>query len=248
MARSFVIASSQFMSVETAAITAAPFTMSVLFYPTTTASNQCMIGCYNAQALGDVQYFDMQFRTNQQIRIRHRDGTLLNVNTSATASLNAWHQAGYVAVSNSDRTVYLDGGNAVNDTTSKSTPSGIARTALAAEADALTAPPASLFFEGYLAEGAIWDTDLTAAEMAILGRFVSPLFVRPQNLVAYWPLIGRYSPEKDLVGGLNLTLTNTPGTADHPRVWYPVSGILGVPSAAAAAANVKRRMMMGMGR
>ncbi len=44
-------------------------------------------------------------------------------------------------------------------------------------------------FDGRIAEVAIWDVILTADEAAILSKGYSPLFVRPQNLVAYWPLI-----------------------------------------------------------
>ena len=44
-------------------------------------------------------------------------------------------------------------------------------------------------FDGRIAEIAIWDVILTATEAAVLGKGYSSLFVHPQNLVAYWPLI-----------------------------------------------------------
>lgn len=87
--------------------------------------------------------------------------------------------------------------------------------------------------DGLIAEAAVWNVDLTAGEMAILGKGFSPLFVRPNSLVAYWPLIGRTSPEIDVVGGFNGTLTGT-GTAPHPRVIMPSRPLIGHATAAAA--------------
>jgi hypothetical protein len=47
------------------------------------------------------------------------------------------------------------------------------------------------FFTGYIAHVAIWDANLSDSDSASLGRGVSPLSVRPANLVAYWPLVNR---------------------------------------------------------
>lgn len=71
-----------------------------------------------------------------------------------------------------------------------------------------------------IAEGGLWSVELTVAEWAALAKGVSPKLIRPQSLVACWPLIGRASPEPDLRGGYNLTLTGT-SQADHPRVYSP---------------------------
>jgi hypothetical protein len=54
----------------------------------------------------------------------------------------------------------------------------------------------------------------------LLSLGYSPLFVRPQSLVAYWPLIGRNSPELELIGGQGGTLTGTT-QAEHPRIIRP---------------------------
>lgn len=73
-------------------------------------------------------------------------------------------------------------------------------------------------FDGRLAEVAVWAGDIGAAGFAQVGQRISPLLVRPDLLVAYWPLIGRYSPETDLVSGIAGTITGTVAQADHPRV------------------------------
>jgi hypothetical protein len=78
-----------------------------------------------------------------------------------------------------------------------------------------------LHLNGRLAECAIWNVALTAAEIASLVKAFSPLLIRPASLVAYWPLIGRHDPEICPKGGFDMTLTNTPTTAAHPRIIMP---------------------------
>ncbi len=86
---------------------------------------------------------------------------------------------------------------------------------------------------GNLAEVGIWNVSLTAAELAILSKGYSPLFVGPSALVAYWPIVGRTSPEINLVGGGNGTLTGTANAA-HPRIIMPSRPMIGHNSAGAA--------------
>jgi hypothetical protein len=75
-------------------------------------------------------------------------------------------------------------------------------------------------FSGDIAEAAIWAAALTAEEFAALAAGTSPLSIRPDALVNYYPIIGRHSPEIDLVGGNNLTV-NGAAARDHPRMFYP---------------------------
>ncbi len=76
-------------------------------------------------------------------------------------------------------------------------------------------------WEGDYAEAAFYTATLTQEELTTLSLGYSPLLVRPSSLVAYWPIIGRTSPEIDIVGGFGMTLNNAPPTADHPSVIYP---------------------------
>jgi hypothetical protein len=79
------------------------------------------------------------------------------------------------------------------------------------------------YFDGLIAEVGIWGAVLTDAEVASLAKGVSPLMVRPQSLVAYYPLYGRGSTEPDYINGLGLTPTNSPVAAEHPRAYRPWS-------------------------
>ena len=68
--------------------------------------------------------------------------------------------------------------------------------------------------DGQLAEAAIYDVTLDAAEVAALARGVSPRLVRPQGLRLYAPLI------RDIMCLAGNTLTNNSTTvANHPRVY-----------------------------
>lgn len=86
-------------------------------------------------------------------------------------------------------------------------------------------------WDGYLAEFAIWDALLDAAEMAALGQGVSPLLIRPASLVEYIPML------RDNVGPKTAAPTIV-GTAvqPHPRMFYaggrifqPVAPVAGGP-------------------
>lgn len=86
--------------------------------------------------------------------------------------------------------------------------------------------------EGRVAEVGIWDVALDDDEIAALASGFSPLFIRPQSLVYYAPLIR--DEDEDRVGGLSLTATNTPTVGTHPRVFSPAQLNFDMVAAAAA--------------
>lgn len=103
--------------------------------------------------------------------------------------------------------------------------------------------------DGRIAEVGIWAGDIGAAGMAALAKGFSPLLVRPELLVAYFPLLGNDSPERDRVGGLSGTITGTVAKADHPRVYMPSRPRIQRYGAGAAppAATFRGLMLMGAG-
>ncbi len=71
-------------------------------------------------------------------------------------------------------------------------------------------------FDGFIGHGALWNVALSDAEIASLANpGVSPLRMRRDSLVAYWPLNGQ-SPEIDIVGRKDLTLFGAPTVAEEP--------------------------------
>jgi hypothetical protein len=93
-------------------------------------------------------------------------------------------------------------------------PDGIGAYAPGHASDVLTS-----HFDGLIAELAIWNTIFTLDDKLALGRFRIPSRVRPQNLIAYWPLLGRLSPEIDYRSGKNGTITGSVPQASHPKTF-----------------------------
>lgn len=73
--------------------------------------------------------------------------------------------------------------------------------------------------EGDIAEVAVWEVNLTQAEIESYHNGMSPLLIRPGKLIFYSPLWGT-TQENDLSGKGNGTgvLINTPAIASHPPV------------------------------
>lgn len=90
---------------------------------------------------------------------------------------------------------------------------------------------------GYICEAAIWSDLLDAGDFSALAAGLSPLLVRPDILIHYWPIIGRSSPEPDLVGTANLTVTNAARASTHPKLILPGRPKIFLPAAAAPAGD-----------
>jgi hypothetical protein len=113
--------------------------------------------------------------------------------------------------------VYFNGTAGSPQTTSR-VPASLNRTTLGALDNSLGV---NSYYAGGMAEVAFWTAALSDTDIAVLATGVCPLLVRPEALLAYWPLWGIYSPETDLVGGFNMTVTGT-SVIDQPATIQPV--------------------------
>lgn len=206
MARLFDDAKSQYAEYAGAVVSAAPFTI---------------VGWCRADAIGrwqgilwigdkDVtnEFFVLTLDNVNKVRATAQTaGGASSAITTTTVSANTWHHVAAVYAAANDRRAYLDGGgkgtNAVNRVVA-----GADRTSIGRWAD--STPDG--YFSGRIAEAAIYNVALTDDEIAQLATGASPLLVRPDALVAYWPLSGHDCPEQDLVGGFPMTLY--PGSAN----------------------------------
>ena len=77
-------------------------------------------------------------------------------------------------------------------------------------------------FDGSIAEVAIYTSGSypTAGEVAGF-HSARPLSVRMNGLASYWPIIGRSSPEVDLISKQDMTIAGTPTVSPHPPIMYP---------------------------
>lgn len=155
--------------------------------------------------------------------------------TTTGYSANTWHHGCAVFTSNISRDAYIDGGSKGSNTTDL-TPTGLLATRIGAEAWNLTATSE---FAGEIAEVGIWNVALGLSEIEALAAGISPIMIRPESLVLYVPIIGRSSPEINLVGA-SIALDGTPPVAAHPRIIYPRRRwVHAVPAAGEAAAILR---------
>ena len=219
MALTFASASSQYLSQASALLTAVPLTAACWFNSDNDANEQNLFGIGDTGAANGDRFqmnIDGSAPGDPVTVITRAGGSAAITTTTAAYSINTWHHACGVWAAIDSRTAYLDGGNSATNTTSR-TPAGLDVTYIGARA----AQTPTGFMRGRIAEVGLWNVVLDADEIAALAKAVSPLLIRPASLVAYWPLIGRYSPEIDIVGGADMTLVNAPTNGDHCRIFYP---------------------------
>ena len=131
---------------------------------------------------------------------------------STISSTGQWVHLCGVYVSSSFREAYLNG---VSDGTN-TTNIGTQNTANTITIGARWNVSIGNFFNGDLAEIGVWNTNLTAAEIASLAKGMTCDKVRPESLVFYAPLVRDL---QDISGGLTITNNNAATVATHPRVY-----------------------------
>lgn len=217
MSRQFVSASSQYLNNATFSLSADPITIAALFNSSVLSQSQIICSIVDKD-VGDQRLFLYLVSASDAVAISINNGAgSAGAVATSSYSQNTWHHACGIWTSSTSRAVYMDGGSKNTNTVSVTFPTGIDTASIGMLRDSSPSSP----FNGMLAEVSIWNIDLTDAEVTILALGYSPLLVRPQNLITYWPIIGRTSPEIDIVGGFDLTLNNAPAVAEHPRVSYP---------------------------
>ena len=158
-------------------------------------------------------------------------------NVDGYAVSTAWHNSVATFTNATDRKLYLNGGTPATNTTSRAMPGSLGDGLIGA-----SRTDGTFIFTGDIAEPAIWNAELSAADVAVLNAGYSPLFVKPGNLVHYWPLIGRSSPELNLMADYTMPLVGAPTAAAHPRIIYPGSRIY-MPPATVAPAGIPTHFM-----
>lgn len=243
MARQYTKASSEYSERAGAVIEGSPMSVSAWFYADqlpNTAGDE-----FTLWKLG----FKSTSTNRIQLRIQDDAGAnqdkleltwvSSNAFSAGAISANTWHHSLAVNASDASHIVYLDGAAGSEDTTDE-TPdlsTGSRFTWIGANYHSAVQD----HMDGRIAEVAMWSAGLTVGEAAILAAGYSPLFVRPQNLVAYWPLIRDVAGDgtgndNDIVGNNVIAPFNTPTIGTHPRVikphgiWTPHKGVAAAPT------------------
>ena len=230
MARQFASADSEYLVVDSAPFITSPHTMACWFFMDDVDSEGYMMTVHDKdQSLKWVSLALRGDEAGDKVEHRFLDSNIRAV-TSTGATISTWHHACGVAASTTSRAAYIDGGSKGTNA-STHTYATYDRTTISSEQG--TSP--SRYFNGRIAEAAIWNVALLDAEIDLLAKGFSPLFFQPQNLVFYAPLIR--DEDFDKVGGLSLTPTNSPTVETHPpKIIYPAPPFISYPTAAAVVA------------
>lgn len=224
MARNFVNASAQYLENTAAVVTATPFAISAWFYPKDTTTGGTVMGVLD---LSDgTQHHILRFNilAGEVSAYTRSGGTNTAAHSGNTFSANTWNHAFGRWNAANERLVILNDGTPVSNSTS-ATPTGIDTTRIGRGVS-------GFYADAYLAEVAVWQvSDFDYARyVPMLAAGYSPLLIKPESLVAYWSLIGRTSPEIDLVGGFDMTLIAGPTVTPHPpKIIHPASDLLSQP-------------------
>jgi hypothetical protein len=187
----------------TASLFSYPFTVNFWFYPTVSAMGTLIM--FILHNTTDNQRFTVQVNTTTT-RLQFNAFTTANAIATAGANYttNAWNMATAVGTSSTSRTIYINGGNAVTNTTSRviTTPT---RWLLASNYSTSIIPQ----YEGRISEVGIWNAALTTADINSLYAGMRSSSVNPQNLKVYAPLIRDISDQTSSTTSFSNTLTDT---------------------------------------
>ena len=216
MARLFDDGASEYLEVASAVVTVVPVTLAAWFNADDLSATQDIMNINRSDVLGHCFRLLYALGTDSITAIAKDGAVTGRADSLAAPGVDTWHHAAGVFTNNAARAVFLDGGNKDTDATD-TTPVGLDRTTIGVfhNAGNLTG-----YMSGMIAEAGIWNAALTDAEVAILAAGYSPLLVRPQSLVAYWPLIR--DTDDDIVGGYSMTPVNGPTVGPHAPVLYAV--------------------------
>ena len=251
MSRLFSAGSGQLLQVSAAPVTTMPLTMACWFYASNVTTNVNFMSLNDGA--NDNRWYTLNGRAEAAgdfiaAEIRSDTGNPSAISTAGyTAS--TWRHACGVFTSNTSRTVYLDGGNSATDTNTGNPAAQITSTSIGARSFETGA--GARLMSGRIAYATIWNIALTADQVAMLARGVSPWMVRGDAIVGFWPC-GISSPDVDLSKNKNnMTVTNAPTVANNPPVgplWGSSPQYMPYVVAAPAVTLNTRKLLLGVGR
>lgn len=177
------------------------------------ASSSDDIGFFTLAAAGN--------RAGDYITNNARDdgqGTNEFTESAIAYTANIWQHAAAVFTSDTARDVYLNGGNKGSAAGTESADPSDNRTGIGC----LYRQSITWYFSGKLAEIAIWDVALSAAEIAQLAAGATPTTIQSGNLLAYWDLLENGLDKSG--NGKHLSASGSPTySSDHPTAGAGVS-------------------------
>jgi len=210
-------ASSEYLEYAAALVSEPPLTMASWFRAQSDSVGSVLV-CISKPESFNTYYalhFAGELTGDPVIAVTRCEGSPKYATTTTGYTVDTWHHACGVWAATDDRRAYIDGGSRGVEHTPAS-PTGLSATAIGR----LTRSTPSNYMNGDIACPAVWDAALTDDEVAALATGIWPPLIRPESLVAFWPLYN-VNDMRDIKGGYNLTAYNTPTTAENPRILMP---------------------------
>jgi hypothetical protein len=208
--------SNQYIREAAAAVTAYSLTIAGWMRKNNTNTSGSVYSIMNGA--GDNDWFRLLANDGAKVMLDQNSNSgnsYVSAQSAGSYTASTWLHACAVFTSSASRTSYRDGGNATTTTTTANNPqpASLSRTTIGV----LDRVSITNYFGGDLAECAIWNVALTAAEIASLAKGFSPLRVRPQSLVRCIPLVRDL---QEIRTGATLANTNSATAgASHPRTY-----------------------------
>lgn len=203
MAYEFNPASSQSLTTVSTPVVAAPFTLVAWAKVANTNANKGIIALESTVNNHAFSMYLAAGAANGILSYFVRDVNGFSQPQGLTPQANTWTHYAAVERASNNRAIYFngmfDGGNTITRT-----PSSINKITIGST------------MNGAIAEVAIYDVDLTNAEIASLAKGITCNKIRPENLRFYTPLIRNL---QDVRGGLNINNNNGATVANHPRIY-----------------------------
>ena len=230
MSRGFDHNSSEYLDQANVPVSSMPFTMSCRFFCPTDAQQGSELQ-WDLMTFSDASQNDNWsglYLTNAShpspnkllCSMDGESGSTGTATSTGTWSTSIWHHAACVFTSTTSRAVFLDGAKDTNGTTVVAPTFGLLDKYTIGEW--VRTPNLVRYFNGHIAEVAVWDVALTDEEITALSKGISPLLIRPDNLVSYVPLVR--DEDEDIITGNTFTANGTPTIETHAPTSYPDGG------------------------
>lgn len=204
----------QFLFVPSAPALASPMTLAVWGRPSSMTGTRTLLAIGQTPAATRHRNQIVMLSTGA-VRLATISSSTATVDTTSTSTTNTWVHVAGVVTSLSSRTIYMNGANAVTNTTTIAAYNTFTEMGIGAQQSS-TASTYENYWAGDLAEVGIWNVALSADEIFSLGKGISCNKIRPQALVFYVPLIRNIS---DTSRAISITNTNSATVSNHPRIY-----------------------------
>jgi hypothetical protein len=201
----------QYLSVNSAVVSAVPMTFACWAMPDAGASSSSMVSLGSSLSLFPLVQMRLRWDLNTTEAAIRSDANETGVATGPSFTAGSFQHFSSVFASTTSRTMYVNGVAGTANTTTV----GAMTMDLTGIATAIRAAPTA-FFDGKIAEVGIWNVALTADEITSLAKGMTCNQIRPQSLVFYAPIVRDL---QDIKAGRTITNNNSATVSTHPRIY-----------------------------